>query len=69
VGLFPAWALADPEGTIDGNKPAALPGLISVLPLTVLNEGSGPGSIGARVDVGEPSGVAVGVGADAGVVS
>jgi hypothetical protein len=47
------------DGTIDGNRPAALPGLISVLLVMLFRAGSGSGSIPVRLGAG--SGVACGV--------
>ena len=40
------------DGMIDGNRPAALPGLISLLVLTSLNDGSGTGSIPTTLGAG-----------------
>jgi len=47
------------DGAIEGNKPVALPGVISVR-LISLRLGSGPGWIAPEVGAGEASGVGAG---------
>lgn len=61
MGVVAVAVIGAGDGTIDGKRPAALPGVISLVLITLFSVGSGPGWIGIKVGAGDASGVGTGM--------